>query len=120
MNELPTVSEVTRRLGIAERRDIDHESATRWLRRHLKRRQQQTGKRILVLVGEGSTRPTYRVDMELLEIACPELFSTRSELARALRSCAIVGQRELRTQGELLEELVEKVNLLAARAARRR
>lgn len=84
----------------------------RWLRRHLKRRERETGRALLVRVGEGTARATYRVDMDAVRVYCPELVSSTDKLAKALRGCAIVGQRALLDQTEAIADIVERLAIL--------
>ena len=81
------------------------ERPARWLRRHLQRAEERTGRTLLVRIGSGRRRPTYRVDLEAVRLACPELFSVRDPIARVLQGCAVAGREELAALRERMDEL---------------
>lgn len=64
-----------------------------WLRRHVLAHERRTGHSVMIRVGEGRKRPTYKVEMGQLRTMCPELFDSRDPIATALQSAAIVGRR---------------------------
>src|SRR5690606_7209672 len=71
----------------------------RALRRYVLERERETGAAILVRVGQGRSRPTYRVSLARLRQHCPELFPELGELARGLRELL----ERTRRMHELLE-----------------
>lgn len=107
-DELLTVREAVERLDVPQVKD-----RPRWLRGHLRDAETRTGRVLLVRVGDGCRRPTYRVDMEAVRLTCPELISTTDALARALRGCAVTGREELASMREYLDETNEKIAALA-------
>lgn len=54
------------------------------LRRYLLRRERETGRTILVRVGEGDDRPTYLVALRAVRRHCPELFDRHDEAQAAV------------------------------------
>lgn len=74
----------------------------RALRRYVLERERETGAAILVRVGQGRSRPTYRVSLARLRQHCPELFPELGELARGLRELL----ERTRRMHELLEDVV--------------
>jgi hypothetical protein len=105
---LVPVAEAARELRI-EARD-----PARWLRRYLRQRERELGAELLVRVGQGRRRPTYRVAWRRVQVACPELFRGRDPVLAALdESRRQVGRLERRLEA-LEERLIEtKATLLA-------
>lgn len=88
----------------------------RWLRRHLHEVERRTGRELLIRIGAGD-RPTYRVRLERLRESCPELFSTRGQLARALKGMVIVSRDDMAAARAEAEDAAERAQLLAKHAA---
>ncbi len=84
-----------------------------WLRRYLHEHERRTGHAVLIRVGTGEKRPTYRVHMGRLRVTCPELFDTRDKIASALRDNAIVGREALTELLERVEDIDAKLGVLA-------
>lgn len=89
-----------------------------WLRRHLLAHERRTGHVVLVRVGDGARRPTYRVHLGRLRIACPELFDVRDPLAAAIRDSAIVGRDRLSRLDERLDEVDSKLTSISVAVRR--
>lgn len=96
------MSDVVSLAQAAERIGRPHQ----WLRRHLLTYERRTGHSVLVRVGDGDRRPTYRVNLGRLRIVCPELFDKRDPIAAALRESAIVGRDRL----ERIEDRIDEVD----------
>lgn len=95
--------------------------SAQWLRRHLLAFELRSRQPILVRVGTGEKRPTYKVHMGRLRATCPELFDVRDPIAKALHSRMIVGNRVAQVQaehGEILEEMNEKLSILVEQGRR--
>jgi len=82
------ISEALERLEIPP---VRHRA--RWLRRYLRRREDELGRVLLARVGRGRRRPTYAVDLRAVRAHAPELLRDderreadvlRGELARLL------------------------------------
>lgn len=93
--EIVTIAEAATRIG----------RPSQWLRRHLLAQEEKTGLTILVRVGAGGKRPTYRVHMGRLRVACPELFDLRDPIATALQESAIIGRTRLLELEKIVEEI---------------
>jgi len=102
---------------------IQRPNAARWLRRHLRRREEQTGARILVDVSaQGARRPAYGVDMVQLAEQCPDLVREDAELAEAVRTALAPERRAIAKLVEQLGEMRMELTILteAVRQLRRR
>jgi hypothetical protein len=108
-----TLSEAAGRLGITG------PWAAQYLRRLLLERERLTGARLLIRVGNGERRPTYRVNLGVLRRACPELFSPTDEIARALRDVLTGVRTELVGIRETVEELDARIGIYASARGRR-
>lgn len=107
--KLITIPEAVEELSMPPVRD-----PKRWLRRHLRQVEKRTGRTLLVRVGGGRERHRYRVDVEQVRVACPELFSLREQLARALADCSVTGRRDLAAVREFVEDVAERQVEIAA------
>lgn len=92
--------------------------AGRRLRRFLRSRERDTGARLLVRVGMGERRPTYRVSLVALRRSCPELFEQRhrDELAQVAKRV----DRHITDVKEAVEDLGAEVGLVAQAIRRAR
>jgi hypothetical protein len=103
-----TLTEAAKRLGIARA------EPGRWLRAWLLRREAELGVPLLLRVGRGRRRPTYRVSLDTIRLRCPDLAS--GTVARAVN--AGLGdrlralEREVQSQREDLDELAAQVAAL--------
>lgn len=120
MERLLTLTEAAQRLG------RDDAYGGQWLRRELLAREARTSTRLLVRVGRGTQRPTYRVNLALLRVHCPDLFDQRDQVAKVLEGRVIAGNRlERKVDGmsDLLEEVratVQHVHATVRLLAQRR
>lgn len=93
--------------------------ASQWLRRYLITWERRTGRTVLVPVGDGTKRPTYRVSIARLRLACPELFDQRDRVERAVRGLVgSIGHR-LDAIDEALDEHGSKLAAIAVHARKR-
>lgn len=83
-----------------------------WLRRYVLAQEEKTGLTILVRVGRGRKRPTYRVHLGRLRLACPELFDVRDPIAAALQESAIIGRARMLELEKIVEEIDCKIGVL--------
>jgi hypothetical protein len=105
-DQLLTIAEAAARIG----------RSRRWLLRYIHAEERRTGYRILIRVGNGDRRPTYKVNLGQLRAVCPSLFDVRDPLSKALAQRAIVGAGMEHKIDEVLEQIAEvdsKVNALA-------
>lgn len=92
----------------------------RWLRRLILRRERELGQRILVRVGEGQRRTSYRVSLSTLRRAEPALFNQRDEVAEAVRKSMVAFTSELSALGDQIESLEANVGALGEQARKGR
>lgn len=71
-----TLHEAVELLALAER----FADPVRWLRRHLLKIERETRTKLLVRVGQGTKRPTYRVRRNALLVACAEFVDVNDHL----------------------------------------
>ena len=83
------------------------------LRRYVLSRERATGRTILVRVGNGSLRPTYRVAVPALRRWCPELFEEPDPGQRAASALASRVLRRLDDIAEQGEEIVARQGSIA-------
>ncbi|GAB5548922.1 MAG: hypothetical protein SangKO_086820 [Sandaracinaceae bacterium] len=100
---------------------IERPNAARWLRRFLRRREAQTGARILVDVsGPGARRPAYGVDMVQLAAQCPELVREEAELAKTVRAALAPERRAIAKLVEQFGEMRMELTILTESVRRLR
>lgn len=90
----------------AERLGIHRPNAAQWLRRHLLRRERDTGRAILHRTGRG-----YYVSLANLRRHAPELVEPVDEIGQALREDTKARRRFERTVLERLDELSAEISL---------
>lgn len=103
----------------AERIGLDRPHAAQWLRRYLLALEEDGGRPVLVRVGRGKRRPTYRVSLVQLRRRCPELFDGRDEIDRALRGLVTSIGRRLETITESVDEQSTRLSMLTEATRRR-
>lgn len=105
-SNLPSVAEALELLEVPQRKE-----RARWLRTYLRRAEERTGRQLLVRIGRGTRRPTYRVDMAEVRRSCPELLrpADRDLVDRALRDV----HRVLADMDERLDEIEQRQVALA-------
>lgn len=104
----------------AEQLKIESKDPARWLRRYLVARERETGREILVRVGKGEQRPTYRVSLARLRLVCPELFDDGlDQVERAVRTLVGSIGRRLDEIGEAVDEQAANTAVLAEATRRR-
>lgn len=102
MSDQPTISELATRV----------DKPAWWVRRRIHERERETGARILVYIGEGRHRPTYRVDLNELRRVAPEFFSRDTEIAKALAIWRRSIEREIAQLREMIEDSTEQTTVL--------
>ena len=103
----------------AEHLRIESKHPAQWLRRYLLRREEEIGRPVLVRVGRGQQRPTYRVSIAKLRLTCPELFDTRDQLERAVRGLGGALGKRLDSISEAVDEQAASMAALAEGARKR-
>lgn len=101
------MSRPTKLLTIAEAAEM-FGTTQRKLRSQLLTRERQTGRSILVRIGEGENRPTYRVSLDALRRTMPELFDRRDEVQKAARELLRPILARLDSIDERLDEVTRR------------
>lgn len=109
--KLLTIGEASKRLRLED----TYEDPERWLRRHLRRREVELKMRLLVQVGEGAKRPTYRVRESMLALACPELYDPHERVAAMVASRSVKIERRIATVESMVEDVQSTVAGIAAK-----
>ncbi len=89
----------------AEAINVQSARPGRWLREYVQRREEVLGRPILVRVGKGRQRPTFRVNMAELRATCPELFDPREPMVEAVRELVMSIRRRDQRIDERLDDL---------------
>lgn len=84
-------------------------------RRHVRRHEEETGRVVLVRVGAGSARATYRVNLATLRKEMPELFDSRDEVERTSRALL---SKVMQTFGPKLEHIADRMDEMEPKLAR--
>lgn len=103
----------------AEEIGVKSKHPAQWLRRYLLAREEELGRTILVPVGKGKRRPTYRVSIARLRLVCPELFDARDQLERTLRGLATPIKKQLDELKDAVDEQGARLAILAESGRRR-
>lgn len=110
---LLTLTEAAKRLG------REDPYAGQWLRRELLARESRTSTRLMVRVGRGTRRPTYRVNLALLRVHCADLFDQRDQVAKVLEGRVVAGTR-LERKVDSMVDMLEEVRATVQRVAQKR